>query len=79
LATYDPRRDTPIGAGENDGRRLREYRIVRAVTMPGPDAAGARQVTLPRPAAGQGAVLLLQAHDLRVVGAADWPPTMVGL
>src|SRR5271166_1193916 len=32
LVSYDPQHATEIGAGENGGRRLTEYRIVRSLT-----------------------------------------------
>jgi len=82
FAAYDPQRATDVGAGEDDGARLREYRIVRetrtwAELAPGLDAGvyGAPQrFTLPAIAPGQGAVVLVQSADLRVLGAADQPP-----
>lgn len=73
LATYDPQRTTSVGAGENGGRRLMEYRIVREATRLGAWDGAARRLTLPAVAAGRGAVLLLQTDDLRIVGAADLP------
>jgi hypothetical protein len=73
LATYDARSITAVGAGENGGRRLIEYRVVRDV-MPLGDWDGApRRIVLPPIAAGRGAVLLLQTQDLVVRGAADLP------
>ncbi len=40
LVTYDPEAATEVAAGENGGRRLIEYRVVReAVTLDGFDAA----------------------------------------
>ena len=35
LVTYDPRQRTQVGAGENGGRQLVEYRVVRDVTTIG--------------------------------------------
>jgi hypothetical protein len=74
FAVYDPEAATAVDAGENEGRRLREYRIVRAVhadrLQPGPP----RMLDLPAIAPGQGAALLLQSADLRVAAAADLPP-----
>ena len=70
LIAYDPRHDTQIGAGENQGRRLTEYRVVRDVTMfDRPSAV----LTLPSLPPGQGAVLLLRDNAGRVLGAADLP------
>jgi hypothetical protein len=74
LATYVPEHATPIGAGENGGRTLTEYRIVRAATpLDGWDGT-ARRIALPEIGAGLGAVVLVQGADLRVIGAADLPP-----
>ena len=74
LASYDPERATPVGAGENTGRTLTDYRIVRAATLLGSWDGAARRIPLPQIAAGRGAVVLLQTADLRVIGAADLPP-----
>ncbi|MFI4980083.1 MAG: DUF1223 domain-containing protein [Nevskiales bacterium] len=82
FAAYNPERATEVGAGENQGARLREYRIVRetrtlAEPAPGldPGVYGApRRFTLPATALGQGAIVLVQSADLRVLGAADQPP-----
>lgn len=71
LVTYDPDHTTPIGGGENGGRRLAEYRIVRDAIPLGTWDGAARRITLPAIAPGRGAVLLLQSDDLRVCGAAD--------
>jgi hypothetical protein len=73
LATYDPQRTTPVRAGENGGRQLAEYRIVREATLLGTWDGAPRQFTLPGIAPGRGAALLLQTEDLRVCGAADLP------
>jgi hypothetical protein len=71
LVTYDPERTTPVGGGENSGRRLEEYRIVREATPVGAWDGAPRRLTLPAIAPGRGAVLLLQTEDLSVCGAAD--------
>jgi hypothetical protein len=73
LATYDPQHLTAIGTGENGGRKLIEYRIVRDVTPLGGWDGSPRRFALPPIAAGRGAVLLLQTDDLLVRGAADLP------
>ena len=73
LATYDPQRTTSVRAGENGGRQLVEYRVVREATSLGTWDGAARRLTLPAIAPGRGAVLLLQSDDLRVCGAADLP------
>jgi len=72
--TYDPEHATSIAAGENEGEKLREYRIVRDVEMLGEWDGAAQRFTLQRPAAGQGQAILVQSAALRIVGAADQPP-----
>jgi hypothetical protein len=71
LAIYDPEQATQVGAGENGGRRLVEYRVVRDV-MPLDNLSAT--LTLPAPPAHRGAVLLLRDASWRVIGAADLPP-----
>lgn len=68
LAVYDPERVTEVRAGENGGRKLREFRIVREVRPLG-GVSGA--VTLAGVNADQGAVLLLRDARGRVIGAAE--------
>src|SRR4051794_25203459 len=72
---YDPEHATDIGAGENDGERLREYRVVRDVETLGEWAGTARRFTLKPPGPGQGQAILVQSADLgipgRILGAAD--------
>jgi hypothetical protein len=73
--TYDPEHATAVGAGENQGERLREYRVVREVEVLGEwEGATAHRFTTRQPAAGQGQAILVQSADLRVIGAADQPP-----
>ncbi|HTW70605.1 MAG TPA: DUF1223 domain-containing protein [Acetobacteraceae bacterium] len=74
LVAFDPMRSTAVGAGENSGRRLAEYNIVRDANLLGTWQGAPRRVPLPPIPAGRGAALLLQAADLRVVGAAVLPP-----
>jgi hypothetical protein len=71
---YDPQQATAVAAGENQGERLREYRIVREVETLGEWDGGARRFTTKPPAPGQGQAILLQTADFRVIGAADQPP-----
>jgi hypothetical protein len=73
-AVYDPEQATAVGAGENDGERLREYRIVREVEILGEWDGSARRFAAKAPGPGQGQVILVQSADLRVVGAAEQPP-----
>ena len=80
FVAWDPMHETSIGAGENGGRRLREFRIVRTATVLGAWDGKARDIALPPVAPGQGAAVLVQASDLRVLGAAELaphPPTPV--
>ncbi|HSU04257.1 MAG TPA: DUF1223 domain-containing protein [Acetobacteraceae bacterium] len=74
FATWDPVHDTAIGAGENDGRRLREFRIVRSAQVVASWDGAARDLMLPAVAGGQGATVLVQGADLRVQGAAELAP-----
>jgi hypothetical protein len=71
---YDPEHATAVGAGENEGEQLREYRIVREVETLGEWDGTARRFTTKRAAAGQGQAILVQSADFRVIGAADQPP-----
>lgn len=71
LAFHLPEHTTPIGAGENGGRKLTEYRIVRQVLDMGGWDGAPRRLDLPEPPAGHGAVLLVQAVGLTVLGAAE--------
>ena len=71
---YDPEHATDVRAGENDGARLREYRIVREVESLGEWDGGARRFMARVPGPAQGQVILVQSADLRVQGAADQPP-----
>jgi hypothetical protein len=73
LATYDPQHVTSIGGGENGGRKLTEYRIVREVTPLGTWDGTPRRLTLPGVAAGLGAALLVQSVDLKMLGAVEIP------
>ncbi|HET8995857.1 MAG TPA: DUF1223 domain-containing protein [Acetobacteraceae bacterium] len=70
LASYDPVRDTAVGAGENTGRTLREYHVVRSVAVAPREAVAAGRVVFPPLAPGRGAVLLMHDASLRVIGAA---------
>jgi len=71
LVTYDPEQATQVGAGENSGRHLVEYRVVRDVIAL--DTLAPR-LTLPAVPDNRGAVLLLQDAAWHVIGAADLPP-----
>jgi hypothetical protein len=71
---YDPDQATDVSAGENDGRKLREYRIVREVDTLAEWDGAPRTLTVRPAGPGQGLVLLVQSAELKVLGAADMPP-----
>jgi hypothetical protein len=71
---YDPEHATDVASGENEGARLREYRIVRRVDVLGEWDGAPRHFAMTPPGTGQGQVILVQSVDLRVVGAVDRPP-----
>ena len=68
LVIYDPENATAVRAGENAGRQLKEYRIVREVRDV-PVSAGS--VSLAAVGPTQGAALLLRDAAWRLIGAAD--------
>jgi hypothetical protein len=71
FVAYDPENTTAVAAGENTGRHLKEYRIVReAREVP----LGRGTVALPPVQSGQGAALLVRDTAWRIVAAADLPP-----
>ena len=71
LVSYDPEVATEVDAGENQGRRLVEYRVVRdVVALP----ALPPRLTLPAVPDNRGAVLLIQDTAWHVVGAAEVTP-----
>jgi hypothetical protein len=71
LVTYDPEHSTEVGAGENSGRRLKEYRAVRDVASL---ANLTSRVSFPPVAPDLGVALLLRDASWRIVGAAELPP-----
>jgi hypothetical protein len=72
LITYDTEQTTQVGAGENMGHGLREYRVVReAVNLEGLKTRFSLTAIPP----SRGAVLLLQDASSRIVGAADLLPS----
>lgn len=68
LAIYDPEHTTSIGAGENGGRKLREFRIVRELRAL--DRAEGR-IMLPGVKDAQGAVLMIHDARARLIGSAE--------
>ena len=73
LVTFDPIRTTAVGAGENGGRRLTEFNIVRSQVVLGTMQGAPRRLALPATPPGRGTALLLQTQDLRIAGAAILP------
>ena len=71
LVSYDPEQTTQIGAGENHGRRLIEYRVARSAAAV--DVLQGR-LALPPVPENRGAVFLIRDAAGRVVGASDLPP-----
>ncbi|MEO8716221.1 MAG: DUF1223 domain-containing protein [Acetobacteraceae bacterium] len=74
LATFDPEHATRIGGGENGGRLLQEYNIVRTATVLDSWDGTPRTLAATAPDPAMGAVVLVQGADLRVLGAASLPP-----
>ena len=75
LAVYDAVHDTPVRRGENSGRQLRNFHVVRALSRAGTwRGVGARldvdlgAVTAHR---GDGVVVMVQAKTGRILGAAQ--------
>jgi len=71
LVSYDPLQTTEVGAGENRGRRLFDYRVVREVV---PVDRLSLQLKLPLASATRGAILLIKDTSMQIVGATDLPP-----
>lgn len=71
LALFDPLRQTHVGAGENDGRLLREFNIVRHAAVVSARAGNGQAFRFPAVPAGMGAAVLVQDGSLRVLGAAS--------
>jgi len=75
LAAYRSHASTAVGGGENSGRTLEEFGIVRQFTVLGTWSGAARRFTLPRaslPGDADGvAVLLQRSNQGRIVGAAS--------
>ena len=71
LAVYDPDNTTSVAAGENGGRRLKEYRIVREARDV---VLSDRPIALAPVQAHRGAALLVRDAAWRIVAAADLPP-----
>jgi hypothetical protein len=74
LALYEPEHVTDVARGENGGRQLHEYHIVRGAMPLGIWDGGPRRLPLPPVPAGYGAAVLVQGANLRVLGAAGLRP-----
>jgi hypothetical protein len=70
---YDLQQATDVDAGENDGQRLREYRVVREVETLADWEGTSRRLSFKPSAPGQGQVILVRSADLRVLSAVDLP------
>jgi hypothetical protein len=75
LALYESEHVTSVGGGENGGRQLHEFRIVRSAMPLGNWEGGRHRLPMPAIPAGLGGVVLVQDTDLRVLGAASYRPT----
>jgi hypothetical protein len=74
FAAYLPMADTRVGAGENGGRQLHEFRLVREAQVLAQWDGGPRDLAVPPAPVGHGRAVLLQDDALRVVGAVDMAP-----
>jgi len=65
LAVYDPRHSTPVGRGENGGRTLDNFNVVRRFELVSrwDGSAASWTVSADRFAAGQGIAVLVQRAD----------------
>jgi hypothetical protein len=73
LVGYEPRALTAVGAGENAGRKLQEYDVVRAYRRVGLWQGGAAQFSVPLsllPREATGIAVLLQEPQGSIAGAA---------
>ncbi|MBF0269451.1 MAG: DUF1223 domain-containing protein [Alphaproteobacteria bacterium] len=75
LVAYLPKAETPVGRGENSGRRLQEYNIVRGLEHLGAWKGQAARLTYPLaslPADAKAVALLLQEKNQgAILGAAQ--------
>jgi len=74
LALYQPEHVTDVARGENGGRQLREFQIVRGAMALAIWDGAPRRLALPPIPTGLGAAVLVQGTDLRVLGAANLAP-----
>ena len=71
LVGFDPRHETSVPRGENAGRTLTQFNVVRSVAAIGHWTGAAQELTVPWPA-GKAAAILVQGADGRILGAASW-------
>lgn len=69
LVGFDPKHETAIGRGENNGRTLAESNIVRSLTPVAAWTGSAVSLRQTQPA-GENFAVLLQSDDGRILGAA---------
>ena len=69
LIGFDPRHQTQVGRGENSGRTLTESNIVRSMRTIGAYSGAALEISAPR-GAGEDAAVIVQAADGHIIGAA---------
>ena len=69
---FDPMHVTRIGGGENGGRTLNEFNVVRSLMPAGSWTGPAMRVVLAKPA-GERIAALLQRQDGSIIGAASLP------
>jgi hypothetical protein len=76
LVGFDRHHETVVGAGENGGRTLAEWQIVRGIESLGAWTGAPLETTVPAAALAryERAALVLQAADGRILGAALVPP-----
>lgn len=69
LIGYDPRHETHVGRGENEGRTLLESNVVRSLRTIG-DYDGTPVELSAQRGAGEEAAVVVQGYDGRILGAA---------
>jgi hypothetical protein len=69
LVGFDPRHDTSVPRGENAGRTLTQFNVVRSVAEIGRWTGAQQELVVPWPA-GEAAAILVQDRSGRILGAA---------
>ncbi len=70
LIGFDPQHETSVPRGENAGRTLTQYNVVRSVAEIGRWTGAEQEWTVPWPA-GEAAAILVQDADGHIIGAAS--------